>query len=140
MPKLIVSAQGGAMPAEGQSRRRLLLGLAAIPALTMPAVVLANDQSGADPIFVAIAAHKALFDWANERGTSEEETASRCSVEDNALFKLAETEPTTIAGCATLLDYMADYENATFSTAIVLPDCAQTVARTLRKIMEAGNV
>ena len=51
MPKLTVSAEGGAMRAEGQSRRRLLFGLAAIPALTLPsAVAMATEGDDAEII------------------------------------------------------------------------------------------
>jgi hypothetical protein len=120
----------------GALRMFAKFGVAAI----IPTEAMASAIVDHDPIFAAIAKHAGLFAWANEPGTTEEETRRRTIVEDEELFKLAETEPTTIAGCVALLEYMSVYDNACLGTADVLPNCAETVANALRKVVENANV
>jgi len=120
----------------GALRMFAKFGVAAV----IPTEAMASVIADLDQIFAAIAKHEGLFAWANEPGTTEEETRRRTIVEDEELFKLAETEPTTIAGCVALLEYLAVYENGCLGTADVLPNCAETVANALRRIAENANV
>jgi len=127
---------------ENNSTRRSALRMFATfgAAAIIPIEATASTIADHDPIFAAIAKHEGLFAWANEPGISEEETSRRTILEDEELFKLADSEPTTIAGCVAILEYLAVYENACLGTADVLPNCAQTVANALRKIAESANV
>lgn len=88
-----------------RSRRAVLAGAVALPALAAPAALAA--VSDVDPIFAAIerhraaeAAHCAACEAADD-DTMTEETA------DPVLCELVVMTPTTVAGCAALLLYCA---------------------------------
>ena len=128
------------MSDQNKSRRGALGLFAGAGALAIAPTVAIAATNEPDPIFAAIAAHKSIFAWASESDTTEEETDRRVVLEDEAFWSLAQTEPTTIRGVITLLEYVAAYDNGCFLTAEVPHACMETVANALRKIGELANV
>jgi hypothetical protein len=139
-----VPANGEAMPVANRSRRRFFLAAGNVAAVAAVTSALARNArtaspSAIEPVLPVIEEHRRAFAYANERGTSEEETGRRVDIEDEVLWRLAQTEPTTIAGARMLLDYIADYDNGCMLTAEMHCIAMKTVAAALAK-MEAGNV
>jgi hypothetical protein len=67
-----------------------------------------------DPIFAAIEEHKKLRAFANHGGFDEGDEGpafeAACDAEERALQVLGDLSPTTVAGAAALLAYMAEVE------------------------------
>jgi hypothetical protein len=133
------------MPAEpanlkSVSRRTILAGAAALPALTAPAVALAASgtvpaemvPAELDPIFAAIDAHRQAFlkqiasclkksnlmDGTPEHDAADDEHADDWVDYHNASIDLLDIEPTSIAGVLALLDYVQQLNDG----ALVSPD------------------
>lgn len=98
------------------SRRAILAGAAALPALTIPCT--ANPAP--DPIFAAIERHRearAVW-WEPVPGETDQESDDRinrtAAAAERTLADVISTKPTTIAGCVALLrhvhDHLAVYE------------------------------
>jgi hypothetical protein len=93
------------------NRRAVLAGAAALPAVSVPALVAGADP---DPIFAAIEAHRAArkrldteaFDDADDCPEWHEANDAT----DRAAADLAETKPVTIAGAAALMRYIVEIE------------------------------
>lgn len=68
-----------------------------------------------DPIFAAIDKHKAACAWLNEaaRAAGDDDAALEAAIDtagdDDAAWELADTRPTTAAGCAAALAYAAEF-------------------------------
>jgi hypothetical protein len=95
---------------DSSTRRAVLAGAAALPALSVPAIA-----AGPDPIFAAIERHRQL-EAAHISGLSdifdrdvEAQSNERCSQSFHALGELVAMTPTTPAGCAAVLRYVEDY-------------------------------
>jgi hypothetical protein len=106
------------------SRRAVLAGIAAAPALVAPALALTG--AGPDPIFAAIKRHKASYaafghflelkdkfedEHGREHASPEHEEWQRredeaCDAESSATTEMVATVPTTIAGVVALLRYV----------------------------------
>src|SRR5579872_2340373 len=143
MPNTI-PANGEAMPAANRSRRRFFLAAGNVAAVAAVTSALARTGRTAsppaiEPVLPALEEHRRAFAYANEKGTSEEETGRRVDIEDEVLWRLAQTEPTTLAGARLLLDYIADYDNGCMLTAEMHCIAMKTVASALAK-MEGANV
>jgi hypothetical protein len=104
------------------SRRAVLAGAATLPALSLPAIAAEPD-----PIFRAIERHKVTFKnrmQANEIAsdashTPENNAIHKASEEADdadtaAVFALAGTLPTTMAGIQVLIDYVEAFNNGAF--------------------------
>jgi hypothetical protein len=101
------------------SRRTLVTSAAALPALTVPAVVAASAEP--DPIFAAIERHRSAWvDWsaaveyefglrrADPRHVvAEAATQAKADIRHDRCFNLVEIYPTTIGGVVALLQYYA---------------------------------
>jgi hypothetical protein len=93
-----------------QTRRAILAGAAALPALTLPAV--AFTAAAPDPIFAAIEYHRAARDawWGlNDKApdeVSDDLLSIRGDAEQDALTDLLETRPTTVAGVIAVLRHV----------------------------------
>jgi hypothetical protein len=91
------------------SRRAILAGIAATPALAAPAFALTG--TGPDPIFAALAEHRRL--WA-EYLKIDVPAAEACQIspaekaEGDALWALTKIMPTTAAGAGALVAYVRD--------------------------------
>ncbi|MBG0797543.1 hypothetical protein IYX23_07665 [Methylocystis sp. L43] len=88
------------------SRRAMLAGLAATPVAGLPAI--AGGATEADPIFAAIEKYQraaAAFNQ-SEEGTDQD---AACSVYFDADIDLHSTKPTTPAGAAKFLRFIADF-------------------------------
>jgi hypothetical protein len=148
MPNPTVPANGEAMPAEGRSasRRRFFLLVGHAGAAAAATATLANGLKAtaaiagpaSDPALALIEEHRRAFAYANERGTSEEECGRRVDLEDEVLWRLAETEPTTIGGARALLEHIADYDSGCMLTAELHCAAMSSVAAALAK-MEAAH-
>ncbi|HEY5129391.1 MAG TPA: hypothetical protein VIJ35_19250 [Bradyrhizobium sp.] len=89
-----------------QTRRAILAGAAALPALAIiPA--MAGDTGGVDPIFAAIEHHRAhcAVYWSVEE-VADDVMSARGVEADRALTDLLTTSPTTVAGCAAVLRHV----------------------------------
>lgn len=143
MPKIIVSAAGEAMPAEGLKSRRAALGaLAHLPALAiLPA---AAAIAPVDPIFAAIERHRAAFALyadlcaRTDEAAAEQEGREITQVEREAFATagvdetesrdaLIATAPTTIAGLRTAIDHLVKFDSG------CLPDTSGYFLATLLK-------
>ena len=111
------------------SRRAILAGAAALPALAMPAIASAT----VDPIFALIEAHRVAFPRRLEaqRATGEiplledpdcgEADRALHAADDeafeadmNAAFALVTVPPTTMAGVLALIDYVDNFNRGKF--------------------------
>jgi hypothetical protein len=145
-----ISANGGAMPPADQpnSRRRFFLLVGKAGAVTAVTAALATGLKASaalagptkDPLFALLEAHRRAFAYANEKGTSEEECDRRVDLEDEALWRLAEIEPTTIAGARAMLEHIADYDNGCFLTAELHSVAMKSIAAALAKMEEIASV
>jgi hypothetical protein len=102
------------------SRRSLVTSAAALPALTVPAVVAASAEP--DPIFAAIESHRSAWvDWSaiveHEYGlgfddpryaASQTVMEAKQAIKCDRCFNLVEIYPTTIGGVVALLQYYAE--------------------------------
>jgi hypothetical protein len=111
MPKPTISADGGAMPAEGQTSRRLFLAAGSAAAVFATVKSAAGSTGPVDPIFAAIAEHKALNEWTNERGIGDDEVARRSDIADEKMWAMLDMAPTSVAAAAALLGHVADCES-----------------------------
>jgi hypothetical protein len=109
MSKTTVPAVGGAMPVEGSKSRRSALATLGGAAIFVAASGLAA-ATPVDPIFAAIAEHKALCAWAEERGISDEEVEYRTPICDEKMDELIDLAPTTLAAACALLMHIAESE------------------------------
>ena len=90
------------MTSPSTSRRAILAGAAALPALAMPAIASAT----VDPIFAVIEHHRqkeAAFSAALLVDEDSDDDAN------DALAELVETTPTTLAGCVAVLIYVDNH-------------------------------
>ena len=96
------------------SRRAILAGIAAMPALAAPALAL----SGPDPIFAAIETHRAT--WADlsarcsaldaaDTPEAEAELSRIMAVDNEAAGELADAKPVTLAGAIALLRHSVEF-------------------------------
>jgi hypothetical protein len=107
------------------SRRSVIVGAAALPALAMPAIA----SSASDPIFAAIERHRqieaAYVAACNEPIVEAKEQAREdranelCDKSGDALVELVAMTPTTLAGCAALRRYLEAHEEAYDRTAML---------------------
>jgi hypothetical protein len=104
------------------SRRTLVASAAALPTLTVPAVVAASAEP--DPIFAAIESHRSAWvDWSaiveHEYGlglyyddpryaASQAVMEAKQAIKCDRCFNLVEIYPTTIGGVVALLQYYAE--------------------------------
>ena len=112
------------------SRRTILAGIAASPALTAPALAGISSQSGLidDPIFAAIEKHKTVFLLSLEPRRLESNTPYHDPVEtiirraasaahdaaDEAANALTTIRPTTHAGVLALLQHVEQFNAGAF--------------------------
>ena len=93
------------------TRRAILAGAAAVPALSLPAIA---DED--DPIFAAIDRHRtaeATYVGFAESDSYSDEQFGKHGDESWKLYgALLATEPTTVAGCAALLRHIEAYEES----------------------------
>jgi hypothetical protein len=116
------------------SRRSVIVGTAALPALAMPAIA----SSASDPIFAAIERHRQIEaayvaacnepigDEATEQAT-EARVNGHCHGSSNALGELVAMTPTTVAGCAAVLRYLETHEQS-YDEAILLDNHSDNVS------------
>ncbi|MGJ0454181.1 MAG: hypothetical protein ACR65T_13280 [Methylocystis sp.] len=88
------------------SRRDMLAGLAAAPVAGLPAI--AGVVAEADPIFAAIEKHQCAYAAFNQSEEGPDQDAA-CSVYFDADIDLYSTKPTTPAGAAKFLRFIADF-------------------------------
>jgi hypothetical protein len=94
------------------SRRAILAGAATLPAIGIPSAVLAlNTHSIAfDPVFAAMGSHKAALAKMNaDADDCDEATNAHAAIVFDALWDIACTVPTTIAGVRAVLRYEREY-------------------------------
>lgn len=103
------------------TRRAVLAGAAALPALSVPALA----SIAGDPIFAAIERHRAAYVVRMEKCQIQSETADydpanadivaaaddACDEASAAANALLVTPPTTMAGILALLQYVEDFNN-----------------------------
>jgi hypothetical protein len=115
------------------SRRAVLAGIAAAPALAAPA--LAEIGSSPDPIFAAIERHKVAFRTSQEAGrirvytvdceeapeydavkhkAAEEADCAATDASNDAAYALTTIRPTTMAGALALLRYVEAFNAGAF--------------------------
>jgi hypothetical protein len=92
-----------------------------------------------DPVFAAIAEHKRLRSFAYHGGFDEldegPEFEAACDDEERAIQALGSLKPTTVAGAAALLAYMARVEGFFVkNTGSPLLKTVKTVAKALKTI------
>jgi hypothetical protein len=90
------------------SRRSLVATAAALPALAVPAVAVANTAEP-DPIFKLIAAHQAAY--AYDKAQTEEETDRLFPGYYELGCQLAETAPVTLAGVIAIMRYRRELQH-----------------------------
>ena len=131
MPNPTIPAAGGAMPAEGQTTRRLFLAAGTAAAVFATVKRAAGSGALADPIFAAIAEQKALNEWANEGGISNDEVARRSDIADEKFRELIDMAPTNLAAASALLSHVADYESIFLDDDTPVIIAIRTVAKAL---------
>jgi hypothetical protein len=94
------------MSPENLSRRAILAGAAAVPALALPAVA-ASDSTNPDPIFAAIDAHRAAVNDINLQ-EEDDEIDRHADIESEVLGHLLGVTPTSLAGVLGLSRYAAE--------------------------------
>ena len=97
--------------AKSSTRRALLTGAAAIP-LAMAVGVPAGARTVEDPAFVAIARHRraaAASDATSRRIVGDDAADLIYEADSDALAALLRTTPTTLAGCAAMLQHVGAY-------------------------------
>jgi hypothetical protein len=125
------------------SRRAILAGAAALPALTMPAVAFAAATP--DPIFAALDRHRkieAAYSAACNEPTGDEATEQAREARvfklggesSDALGELVTMTPTTVAGCAALLRYLEAHEK-TYDDPILLDNHSDNVSVPARDLL-----
>jgi hypothetical protein len=87
------------------TRRAILAGAAAIPALSLPG--LATER---DPIFAAIECHRQAEAAIGGVSDDDDELDACCDRAWAALMTLVSMTPTTAAGCAAMLRYIEAHE------------------------------
>jgi len=102
-----------------QTRRAILAGAAAIPALSLPAIAAERD-----PIFAAIERHRKAEAAYREFGRSfadktgpevealEKQFAELGEVSNRLITELVAMTPATVGGCAALLRHLDEYATA----------------------------
>lgn len=86
------------------SRRSILAGAAALPALAISTSVISTD-----PVFEAIERHKeaaAAYERYNDNYESDDECDRLAEIEGAALVALLSTTPLTLRGCSAVLTYV----------------------------------
>ncbi len=117
------------------SRRAVLAGIAAAPALAVPALAATVNDFTVDPIFAAIEKHKEAFriyheaarvrmhtvdaKWSPEYDADALEVAQQAEdagyeAHEDAAYALTEVRPTTMAGVLALLRYVEDFNSGAF--------------------------
>jgi hypothetical protein len=145
------SASGGAMSAADHpnSRRRFFLLVGHAGAAAAATATLANGLRATagtsipgfgaiDPILALIEEHRRAIAYTNERGTTDDETARRVSLEDDVLWRLVQTEPPTLASAQLLLHYIVDFDNGCEPEPEVYCTAMKSVAAALAR-MEARH-
>jgi hypothetical protein len=88
------------------TRRAILAGAAALPALSLPAI------AGTDPIFAAIENHRRADGACGAAEPCEDEMMNElCDVAAKAYAALLALTPTTVAGATAVLLYVTKHEN-----------------------------
>jgi hypothetical protein len=98
--------------ARPHSRRHLLRGLALAPVAVAAGActgMLLAKASEQDPIFAAIAAHKASRDHLNTLDSEDERWEPAVDVELAEWYALVDQVPTTLAGALAFAEYVIDY-------------------------------
>ncbi|MGJ0453463.1 MAG: hypothetical protein ACR65T_09600 [Methylocystis sp.] len=88
------------------TRRAIMAGLAAAPVAGLPAI--AGVVAEADPIFAAIEKHQRAYAAFNQSEEGPDQDTA-CSVYFDANIDLYSTKPTTPAGAAKFLRFIADF-------------------------------
>jgi TPP-dependent trihydroxycyclohexane-1,2-dione (THcHDO) dehydratase len=125
------------------TRRAVLAGAAAMPAIAMPAAVFAATTP--DPIFPALDHHRkseAAYLAACNEPTGDEATEQAretrvfklCDKSSDALGELVAMTPTTVAGCAALLRYLEAHEK-TYDDPILLDNHSDNVSVPARDLL-----
>ncbi len=120
------------------SRRAVLAGIAATPALAAPSLAL--SAVGPDPIFAAIEHHKAAYALHIADVTAEVEPEDRwleasANAEIDAAWGLVAKPPTTLAGAAALAAYTLEYKLSDLSFPDTSGDFAAALLRSLHSAM-----
>jgi selenocysteine lyase/cysteine desulfurase len=122
------------------SRRSVIVGAAALPALAMPAIA----SSASDPIFAAIKRHRQIeaayvaacnepTDQAKEQ--AREDRANKLyGRSSDALGELVAMTPTTLAGCAAVLRYLETHEKS-YDEAVLLDNHSDNVSVPARDLL-----
>ena len=129
-----VSAEGGAMAAEGhKTRRAALRALAGAMALAIPTISAIADAPS-DPIFVASATRppgelsrhcfppstlRRPCEWGREVTQADLDAYERArALEDQSLDELLTTPPTTFAGMRSAIEYLVSFEDGSLSDTV----------------------
>lgn len=122
------------------TRRAILAGAAALPALALPALAAPAH----DPIFAAIERHRqiegAYVAACNEHveqarePAREERVVKLCHRSSNALGELVAMTPTTVAGCAAVLRYLEAHEQS-YDEAVLLENHSDNVSVPARDLL-----
>jgi len=112
------------MTAHHTTRRAILAGAAAAPIAAIPGTASASSVLPAiDPIFAAIESHRRAFaeygrvlrETPEDRNVlAEAAVAKACDGADDAARALLDVPPSTTAGAAALLRYVAEFEEKYF--------------------------
>jgi hypothetical protein len=123
------------------SRRAILAGAAALPALAMPSLAM---PAGVDPIFAAIEKHRQIeaayvaacnehVEQAREQAR-EDRVTKLCHRSSLALGELVAMTPTTVAGCAAVLRYLEAHEKS-YDEAVLLDNHSDNVSVPARDLL-----
>jgi hypothetical protein len=102
------------------TRRAILIGAAAVPALSLP--VIAAEP---DPVFAAIERHRIAETAFRGSGQSDDELNERGSMSWKLYCELLATGPTTVAGCSALSRHIEAYE--AYYDRLLYADCGEPV-------------
>ena len=126
------------------TRRAVLAGAAALPALAIIPATALPAIGGTDPIFAAIERHRqaeaAYLAACNEHverakeQAREERVIKLCHRSSNALGELVAMTPTTVAGCAAVLRYLEAHEQS-YDEAVLLENHSDNVSVPARDLL-----
>src|ERR1035437_79114 len=126
------------------TRRAILAGTAALPALAIIPARAVAAAGGVDPIFAAIEKHRqieaAFVAACNEHVEKAREPAREDRVvklghrSSNALGELVAMTPTTVAGCAAVLRYLETHEKS-YDEAVLLDNHSDNVRVPARDLL-----
>jgi hypothetical protein len=142
-----IAPAAGSLFLRAPTRRSLFMSIA-VPALTGVAIAPAAAAAimAPDPIFAVIAEHKAaVTQWSSHPGgksyddEGERESERLFECEQDAFFQVFEVAPTTAAGVAALLEWLAEDEDREGASRIAVigeynltPELGEKAARQLQ--------